>query len=73
MCDKMVLPHILKYPLINKKHIVFYDNLNELLQLINYYILNENERNEIGNEGRKYCLENHTFSNRLDEILEELV
>jgi spore maturation protein CgeB len=73
MCDKMVLPHILKYPLINKKHIVFYDNPNELLQLINYYILNENERNEIGNEGRKYCLENHTFSNRLDEILEELV
>jgi hypothetical protein len=73
MCDKMVLPHILKYPLIDKKHIVFYDNPNELYNLINYYIFNERERNEIGVEGRKYVLENHTFSNRLDEILEELV
>ena len=73
LCDKMILPHILKYPLIDKKHLVFYNNQNDLLNLINYYILNENERIQIGNEGRKYCLENHTFANRLDEILEELV
>ena len=72
LCDKMILPHILKYPLIDKKHLVFYNNQNDLLNLINYYILNENERIQIGNEGRKYCLENHTFANRLDEILEEL-
>ena len=73
LCDKMILPHILKYPLLDKKHLVFYDNPNEIPHLINYYMINEDERIKIGNEGRKYCLENHTFSNRLDEILEELV
>ena len=73
LCDKMVLPHILKYPLINKKHIVFYENPNEIISLINYYVINDDERKQIGNDGREYVLKYHTFSNRLDEILEHLV
>lgn len=73
LCDKMVLPHILKYPLINKKHIVFYENPNEIISLINYYVINDDERKRIGNDGREYVLKYHTFSNRLDEILEHLV
>ena len=73
LCDRMVLPHILKYPLINKKHIVFYDNPNEIIPLINYYVINEDERKQIATEGREYVLKYHTFSNRLDEILEKLV
>ena len=52
LCDRMVLPHILKYPLINKKHIVFYDNPNEIIPLINYYVINEDERKQIATEGR---------------------
>jgi hypothetical protein len=72
LCDKMVLPHILKYPLIHKKHIVFYDHPSEVIELINYYIEHEDERNQIGKEGRDYVLKYHTFDNRLDEILEDI-
>ena len=72
LCDKMVLPHILKYPLIHKKHIVFYDNPSEVINLIHYYIQHEDERNKIGKEGRDYVLKYHTFDNRLDEILEHI-
>lgn len=72
LCDKMVIPHILKFPLINKKHIIFYDNPNEIIDLIHYYITHEDERNKIGKEGREYVLKYHTFANRLDEILENI-
>ena len=72
LCDKMLLPHILKYPLIHKKHIVFYDHPIEVIELIEYYIEHEDERNQIGKEGRDYVLKYHTFDNRLDEILENI-
>ncbi len=72
MCDKMFVPHILKYPLINKTHLIFYENPEELLELINYYINNEDERNKIGSEGREYVLKYHKFSNRVNEVIESL-
>jgi spore maturation protein CgeB len=72
LCDNMILPHILKYPLIHKKHIVFYHHPCEVINLIHYYIEHEDERNQIGKEGREYVLKYHTFGNRLDEILENI-
>lgn len=71
LCDRMVIPHLMKHPLINKTHLIFYD-ANDLLPIINYYIENEDLRNKIGQCGREYALKYHTFSNRLDEIMDNL-
>ena len=70
LCDKMLLPSIIKYPLENKKHLVYYSNPQELVYLINYYINNETERNKIAKEGREYCLKYHKFSDRVLEVIE---
>lgn len=70
LCDKMLLPSIIKYPLENKKHLVYYSNPQELVYLINYYINNETERNKIAKEGRDYCLKYHKFSDRVLEVIE---
>jgi hypothetical protein len=69
LCDIMVLPNIMKYPLIDRKHLVFYNNGEELMQLINYYIHNEEERDRIGKEGKEYSLKHHKFSNRVEEVI----
>lgn len=70
LCDNMVLPHIIKHPLVNKTHLVFYNNGLELLKLIDYYVQNEEERDRIGKEGREYCLKYHKFSDRVEEVIE---
>ena len=69
LCDKMLVPSIMTHPLINKKHLVYYNNMKELEQLIEYYINNNEERIKIGKEGREYCLKYHKFSDRATEIL----
>ena len=40
LCDKMLVPSISPHPLINKRHLVYYNNMKELEQLIEYYINN---------------------------------
>lgn len=72
LCDRMIIPHIIKHPLVNKKHLVFYDKPSDILDLINYYIKNEAERNQIGKEGREYSLKHHKFSNRVKEVVNSL-
>ena len=72
LCDKMLLPSKMKYPLENKKHLVYYSNPEELEYLINYYMNNETERNKIGKEGRDYCLKYHKFSDRVVEVLSNI-
>ena len=54
LCDKMLVPSLMTYPLINKEHLVYYDNMRELESLMDYYISNETERDRIGKEGREY-------------------
>ena len=63
---------MLKYPLINKKHLVYYNSIEELESLINYYIYNDEERNKIGMEGREFCLKYHKFSDRVMEVINSL-
>tara|TARA_Y100000287_G_scaffold105278_1_gene84407 strand:- start:765 stop:1532 length:768 start_codon:yes stop_codon:yes gene_type:complete len=72
LCDKMLLPSKIKYPLENKKHLVYYSNPEELEYLINYYMNNETERNKIAKEGRDYCLRYHKFSDRVLEVLSNI-
>ena len=72
LCDKMIIPSLMKYPLINKKHLVFYHSIKELKFFISYYLANEEERTKIGNEGREYCLKYHKFSDRVKEVVDSL-
>jgi hypothetical protein len=72
LCDRMIVPHMMKKPLISGTHLVFYDDIHDILNIIDYYMKNEELREKIGACGREYVLKHHTFSNRLDEILEQL-
>ena len=70
--DRMLTPVI--NPLIDGKHIIFYNkfNLEELKKKILYYLENEEERLKIAKEGYNYCSEYHKSSDRIDEILSVL-
>jgi len=72
LCDEMLVPSLMTYPLINKKHLVYYNNMRELELLIDYYISNETERDKIGREGREFCLKHHKFSDRVAEVINNL-
>ena len=67
MCDRMVMSD--KVNLVNKKHLVFYKDMEELRKLIDYYTKNEKEREEIGRNGREFVLKKHKFSDRVDYVV----
>lgn len=52
--------------------IVTYDDVNDLNNKINYYLSHEDERVEIAKKGQKIVLENHTFDNRIIELISVL-
>lgn len=58
----------------DKKHVVFYEynNLNQLQELINYYLEHDTEREEIRRSGHELVKNNYTYKNRWEAILKEL-
>jgi glycosyltransferase involved in cell wall biosynthesis len=48
-----------------------YENLEDLLEKINFYLQNERIRKKIADEGYAEVLKFHTYSNRVDFILEK--
>lgn len=68
--DQMLTP--VKNPLINKKHLIYYKNINHLNELLIYYLNNDKERNEIAKNGHQYALKYHTFIYRTKEIIDEI-
>lgn len=52
--------------------IITYDSIDDLNEKINYYLTHEDERIKLTEKGRKIVLENHTFDNRVNEILSVL-
>jgi hypothetical protein len=58
----------------DKKHVVFYEynNLDQLKQLIDYYLEHEEEREEIRKSGHDMVKTNYTYKNRWQHILKEL-
>ena len=54
------------------KEVVTYRNFDELVEKINFYLKPENEaeRQRIIKAGRKRSLEEHTYTNRLKQLLE---
>jgi len=53
----------------NKKHLVTYENEEELNELVQYYLKNEEEREKIAREGQKEVHEKHTYEHRAEQIL----
>lgn len=75
LCNRMVLTDRLpperglEKLFKDKVHIVYYDNLDHAVQLIDYYSSHDDERNTIAYAGYQKILENHTTTKRLDDIL----
>lgn len=53
----------------DKKHLVTYENEEELDELVQYYLENEDEREKIAREGQKEVHEKHTYRHRAEQIL----
>ena len=53
----------------NKEHLVRFNNIAEAVRLIKYYLKHSNERENIARQGRKEVIENHTWDNRIKEII----
>ena len=53
----------------DRKHLVFYKNVDELINLAKLYLHNPEERKRIAENGRQIALEKHTYKHRIEEIL----
>jgi|688.fasta_scaffold27356_5 spore maturation protein CgeB len=69
MADRLPEERGLELLFEDKKDIVYYDNLKDAIEKINYYSNNEEERLKIAKNGYNRVLNNHTTIQRLDFIL----
>lgn len=53
----------------DKRHLVIYDDLNDLAEKIRYYLRNAAEREKIAAQGQKEVQRKHTYSHRAKYIL----
>ncbi|MNI82927.1 Spore protein YkvP [compost metagenome] len=51
------------------KEIISYQDNNDLLEKIHYYIAHDEERKRIAKKARKRVLTSHTFQHRIDHLL----
>lgn len=56
----------------NGVHLVTWDEIDELPELINYWLKNDEKRKKIAEEGKKYVTEYHSFDVRVDELFKRL-
>ena len=54
------------------KEIACYSNKLELLEMINYYLVHDDERNKIANSGFKRASETHKWKDRINDLLLKL-
>ena len=54
----------------NKKHILYFENKEELFDLLNYYLSHDSEREKIRQAAAKLSLEKHTYEHRMRNILD---
>ena len=52
----------------DRKNIVIHHNPKELFELIDYYLKNEEERQNIADKGHQVVVANHTYERRLEKI-----
>jgi len=54
------------------KEIIIYNNVDDLIKKINYYLINNKEREIIANMGYQRTLTEHTYEKRFNEILKAI-
>lgn len=59
-----------KMGFVDRKHLVIFDGPEDLFGLIDYYLKNTREREEIAENGYRFVIENHTYTKRLGEIVD---
>jgi len=52
----------------DRRHLVLYRNSAELLDLVEYYLRNHDEREKIGQQGMEEVLARHTYEHRIKEM-----
>lgn len=55
---------------IDKEHMVFVRDTDDVVELVEYYLDNEDEREKIARQGRRFMLQHHTYVNRVETIFE---
>lgn len=54
----------------DRKDLVVYKNNKEMLELIEYYLKNEEERKKIADNGYQLMINKHTYSHRAQSMLD---
>ena len=57
---------------IDKKHLVYYESFDDLVNLCYYYNSHEDEAKRIANKGQQEVLEKHTYIHRAQLIVEDV-
>lgn len=55
---------------VDRKHLVIFDGPEDLFELIEYYLKNKEEREAIAENGFRFTIQQHTYSQRLKEMVE---
>jgi Glycosyl transferases group 1/DUF based on E. rectale Gene description (DUF3880) len=63
------IPNGLEELFEDRKHLVIYRNLQELIKLAHYYLHHPNEREAIAKAGQAEVLTKHTYQHRTEQIL----
>ena len=71
LCDKLNKSKKLEELFTDGEDIVYYDDIVDCINKINYYNENDEERERIANNGFKKVLENHTQKQRVQFIIEK--
>jgi hypothetical protein len=64
-----MVPNGLEELFTDKKHLVIYHSINELIELAQYYLDHPVEREAIARNGQQEVLANHTYQHRAEQIL----
>ncbi len=56
----------------DRKHLVIYRNDNEIIELADYFLKNNDERERIAFDGMSNVLSEHTYGNRVEEMVKIL-
>lgn len=57
----------------DKKHLVLYDNLDDMVEKAKYYLAHDDERERIAQAGYEEVMAKHTIQHRVDAILNEFM
>lgn len=71
-CGRMLLTD--RIPFLDElledgKHYVGYDNAEEMQRMAEYYLTHDEERNQIAKQGREHVILNHTYDQRLCQMI----